>query len=83
MSIMETEHIVENRFPLLQVRNLKTYFFTIDGIAKAVDNVSLSLDKGKTLGLVGESGCGKSVSAMSIIRLIKDPPGKIRLQQKR
>ena len=77
MSIMETEHIVENRFPLLQVRNLKTYFFTIDGIAKAVDNVSLSLDKGKTLGLVGESGCGKSVSAMSIMRLIKDPPGKI------
>jgi len=74
---METEHIVENRFPLLQVRNLKTYFFTIDGIAKAVDNVSLSLDKGKTLGLVGESGCGKSVSAMSIMRLIKDPPGKI------
>jgi oligopeptide/dipeptide ABC transporter ATP-binding protein len=68
---------MKNRTPLLQVRNLKTYFFTVDGIAKAVDDVSIRLDKGKTLGLVGESGCGKSVTAMSIIRLIKDPPGKI------
>ena len=67
---------MKNRSPILQVRNLKTYFFTVDGIAKAVDDVSINLYKGKTLGLVGESGCGKSVTAMSIIRLIKDPPGK-------
>ena len=63
--------------PLLQIKNLKTYFYTDDGVAKAVDNVSFSLDKGETLGLVGESGCGKSVSALSIMRLIPDPPGKI------
>lgn len=62
---------------LLEVKNLKTYFFTDDGVAKAVDDVSFALDKGETLGLVGESGCGKSVSALSIMRLIPDPPGKI------
>ena len=62
---------------LLEVKNLKTYFYTDDGIAKAVDNVSYDLDKGETLGLVGESGCGKSVSALSIMRLIATPPGKI------
>ena len=73
---MDKKQILKNRSPLLQVRNLKTYFFTVDGIAKAVDDVSINLYKGKTLGLVGESGCGKSVTAMSIIRLIKDPPGK-------
>ena len=73
---MDAEHIIKNYSPLLQVRNLKTYFFTVDGIARAVDNVSINLYEGKTLGLVGESGCGKSVTAMSIMRLIKDPPGK-------
>lgn len=62
---------------LLEVKNLKTYFYTDDGVAKAVDDVSFSLDKGETLGLVGESGCGKSVSALSIMRLIAEPPGKI------
>jgi len=62
---------------LLEVKNLKTYFYTDDGIAKAVDDVSFEIDKGETLGLVGESGCGKSVSALSIMRLIPDPPGKI------
>jgi len=62
---------------LLEVKNLKTYFYTDDGVAKAVDDVSFKLDKGETLGLVGESGCGKSVSALSIMRLIPDPPGKI------
>jgi oligopeptide/dipeptide ABC transporter ATP-binding protein len=62
---------------LLEVKNLKTYFYTDDGVAKAVDDVSFSLNKGETLGLVGESGCGKSVSALSIMRLIPDPPGKI------
>ncbi len=62
---------------LLEVKNLRTYFYTDDGIAKAVDDVSYDLDKGETLGIVGESGCGKSVSALSIMRLIPDPPGKI------
>ncbi len=63
--------------PLLQVRDLRTYFYTEEGLARAVDGVSFELDQGETLGLVGESGCGKSVSALSIMRLISDPPGKI------
>jgi oligopeptide/dipeptide ABC transporter ATP-binding protein len=62
---------------LLEVQNLKTYFYTFEGIAKAVDDVSFFMDEGETVGLVGESGCGKSVTALSIMRLIKDPPGKI------
>jgi oligopeptide/dipeptide ABC transporter ATP-binding protein len=61
---------------VLQVKNLKTYFFTDDAVIKAVDDVSFSVAKGKTLGLVGESGCGKSVTAMSITRLV-GPPGQI------
>ncbi len=62
---------------LLRVDNLKTYFYTDDGIAKAVDGVSFSIEKGETLGIVGESGCGKSVTARSIMRLIPQPPGRI------
>ncbi|MBZ4660270.1 MAG: transporter ATP-binding protein [Desulfacinum sp.] len=62
---------------LLEVQNLKTYFFTDRGVAKAVDDVSFSLDTGKTLCVVGESGCGKSVTALSIMRLIPEPPGRI------
>ena len=62
---------------LLQVRNLSTSFFTDHGIIKAVEDVSFDLDEGETLGIVGESGCGKSVSALSIMRLIPNPPGKI------
>ncbi|MCK4597612.1 ABC transporter ATP-binding protein, partial [bacterium] len=62
---------------LLEVKDLKTYFFLDEGVAKAVDGVSFHVNKGETLGLVGESGCGKSVSALSIMRLIPDPPGKI------
>lgn len=62
---------------LLEVQNLKTYFKTDDGMAKAVDGISYKLFKGETLGIVGESGCGKSVGAMSILRLIPSPPGKI------
>src|SRR5215471_12362680 len=61
---------------VLEVRNLKTYFFTEEGVVKSVDDVSFSVPKGQTLGLVGESGCGKSVTAMSIYRLIS-PPGRI------
>jgi len=63
--------------PLLEVKNLQTYFFGIDGIIKAVDGVSFNVHEGETLGLVGESGCGKSVSAFSILRLIPSPPGEI------
>ena len=61
---------------LLQVRDLRTYFHTLDGTAQAVDGVSFDIAEGETLGLVGESGCGKSVSALSILRLV-DPPGRI------
>jgi len=62
---------------LLEVKNLKTYFSTEKGVAKAVDGVDLELFTGETLGVVGESGCGKSVTALSIIGLIEYPPGKI------
>jgi len=62
--------------PLVDIANLKTYFYTDDGVVKAVDDVSLAIPKGKTLGLVGESGCGKSVTALSLIGLV-GPPGKI------
>ncbi len=62
---------------LLKIRNLHTYFYTDDGVAKAVDGVDLELVEGGTLGVVGESGCGKSVTALSVMRLIPDPPGKI------
>ncbi|GIS95311.1 MAG: ABC transporter ATP-binding protein [Dehalococcoidia bacterium] len=62
---------------LLEVKDLKTHFFTMDGVVKAVDGVSYDLEEGETLGLVGESGCGKSVSALSVMRLIPNPPGEI------
>ena len=62
---------------LLEVDNLKTYFFTDEGVVRAVNGVTWHLDEGETLGLVGESGCGKSVTAMSILRLIPNPPGRI------
>lgn len=61
---------------LLEVQGLKTYFFTYQGLVKAVDEVSFKVGKGQILGLVGESGCGKSVTALSILRLVR-PPGKI------
>ena len=63
--------------PLLEVRDLATYFYTLEGVVKAVDGVSYELEQGETLGLVGESGCGKTVSALTLMRLIPDPPGKI------
>jgi oligopeptide/dipeptide ABC transporter ATP-binding protein len=62
---------------LLQVQNLKTSFFTPEGEVRAIDGVSFEIGEGKTLGLVGESGCGKSVTSLSIMRLIPSPPGKI------
>ena len=62
---------------LIEIRNLKTYFYTDEGISKAVDGVNFEIYPGETLGLVGESGCGKSVTSLSIMRLILDPPGKI------
>src|SRR5262245_11018216 len=62
---------------LLDIRGLRTQFFTDDKLARAVDGVSYSLERGETVGVVGESGCGKSVTALSILRLIPDPPGKI------
>lgn len=62
---------------LLNVRDLKTYFHTLDGTAKAVDDVSFYLDKGETLAIVGESGCGKSITALSIMGLVPQPAGKI------
>src|ERR1700680_3950650 len=62
---------------LLEVNNLKTYFFTRGGVVKAVDDVSFVMKPGQTLGVVGESGCGKSVTALSVMRLIANPPGKI------
>ncbi len=62
---------------LLTVEDLQTHFFTEEGVVRAVDGVSLSVRPGETLGLVGESGCGKTVTALSILRLIPDPPGRI------
>ncbi len=62
---------------LLEVRDLKTYFFTFEGTARAVDGLSYHLDSGEALGIVGESGCGKSVTAPSIMRIVPDPPGRI------
>ncbi len=63
--------------PLLEVEELKTWFFTRDGIVRAVDGVSLTVMPGETLAVVGESGCGKSVTALSILRLVPSPPGRI------
>jgi len=62
---------------LLSINNLSTHFFTEEGVARAVQNVSFAIKKGKTFALVGESGCGKSVTALSIMRLVPSPPGRI------
>ena len=63
--------------PLLQVKDLKTNFYTEEGVVQAVAGVSYDIQPGEIVGLVGESGCGKTVSALSILRLIPNPPGKI------
>ena len=62
---------------LLAVNDLRTYFTTQEGVVKAVDGISYDIQEGETVGLVGESGCGKSVSALSLLRLVQDPPGRI------
>jgi peptide/nickel transport system ATP-binding protein/oligopeptide transport system ATP-binding protein len=63
--------------PLIEVRDLKTYFYTEDGVVRAVDGVDFTIEREKTLGVVGESGCGKSVTALTIMGLVQMPPGKI------
>jgi peptide/nickel transport system ATP-binding protein len=72
----ENESTIIKKPPLLQIRNLKTYFYTEEGVVKAVDGVSFDMYEDETLGLVGETGCGKSVTALSILRLVR-VPGKI------
>src|SRR5215468_958282 len=62
---------------LLEVHDLRTYFYLRQGALKAVDGVSFSLQRGETLAIVGESGCGKSMTALSLMRLVPDPPGKL------
>ena len=62
---------------LLEIRGLKTHFKTDDGMVRAVDGVDLAIDRGETLGVVGESGCGKTVTAMTVLKLIQMPPGRI------
>src|SRR6187455_2012177 len=62
--------------PLLEIVDLKTWFYTRDGIVRAVDGLSFSVARGEALAIVGESGCGKSVTSLSILRLIASPPGR-------
>ena len=69
--------LAQSTKPLLEVEDLRTYFFTRDGVVRAVDGVSLHVAEGETLAVVGESGCGKSVTSLSILRLIQSPPGRI------
>ena len=68
---------IETRPVVMDVRNLVTYFYTYDGVVRALEGVSFKLRRGETLGLVGETGCGKSVTMFSITRLIPDPPGRV------
>ena len=63
--------------PLLSIRGLKTHFATDDGMVQAVDGVDLTIHRGETVGVVGESGCGKTVTALSVLKLIAMPPGRI------
>ncbi len=73
----EKTTLVSTSENLLAVEELKTWFFTDDGTARAVDGITLKIPQSQTVGLVGESGCGKSVTAHSILGLVPDPPGKI------
>ena len=74
---MERINDPDNRETVLEVKNLRTHFFTDDGVVKAVDDVSFTLHKGEVLGIVGESGSGKSVTNLSVMKLVQSPPGKI------
>jgi len=76
-SIIHVEQVETQESAILQLSNLQTYFYTDEGVAKAVDGIDYVVNQGETLGVVGESGCGKSVTALSIMRLIPEPPGKI------
>ncbi|MBW8857880.1 MAG: ABC transporter ATP-binding protein, partial [Bradyrhizobium sp.] len=69
--------MAENSDLVIEVKNLKTVFFTNSGLFQAVDDVSFTVMRGETLAIVGESGCGKSVTALSLMRLVPDPPGRI------
>ena len=65
------------REPLLDIRGLQTHFATDNGMVRAVDGVDIAIGRGETVGVVGESGCGKTVTAMSVLKLIAMPPGRI------
>src|SRR5512137_735627 len=67
---------MNNQTPLLSVRNLKTYFFMDEGVVKAVDGVTFDVNPGQIFGIVGESGCGKSVTMKAVLRIV-EPPGRI------
>jgi oligopeptide/dipeptide ABC transporter ATP-binding protein len=71
--VTAAERASTNGGPILEIEGLRTYFFTRDGVVKAVDGVDLFVDRGEVLGLVGESGCGKSVTSMSVLRLVSQP----------
>ena len=73
----KTQPQAEAAEKVLEVEGLKTYFFTRGGVVRAVDDVNFSVDKGEVLGIVGESGCGKSMTALSLMRLVPEPPGRI------
>ena len=75
----ESEFLTEMKDPgnILEIDNLHTYFFTEQGVVKAVNGVSFNIPKNATVGIVGESGCGKSVTSMSVMRLLQGPQGQI------
>src|SRR5215475_2540706 len=75
LEIAETD--ADQRRTVLEIENLRTHFFTAGGVVRAVDGVSYAVRSGETLGVVGESGCGKSVTALSVLRLVANPPGRI------
>ncbi len=75
--VSSTEHAAPEPSVVLDARGLRTYFFSYEGVVRALDGVSFQLRRGETLGLVGETGCGKSVTALTLTRLVPDPPGRI------